>query len=249
MPGNVLLLFNYTDYAAEPWLEIGCRVLSVDIQHRSRKLPRFVTEGEHVKVNWDIWGIRRYVLNTPWLNPDFIISMAPCTDLAASGAKHWARKERERPGFQREAATLAMFHAELWADVPSVLENPVGALTRLWRPPDLYCHPYEYGGWLPEDDVHPDYPQYILPRDAYPKKTGLWLHGGAQAPVKRPVPVAPGWSIQQKKLGGKSLKTKNIRSATPRGLFRAIFDANRHHVDPVYARERLKAIEIVAGMN
>lgn len=32
---------------------------------------------------------------------------------------------------------------------------------------------------------------------------------------------------QTKKLGGKSLKTKNIRSATPRGLFRAIFLANR----------------------
>lgn len=34
---------------------------------------------------------------------------------------------------------------------------------------------------------------------------------------------SPMWA----KLGGKSLKTKNIRSASPRGFFKAVFEANR----------------------
>lgn len=33
-------------------------------------------------------------------------------------------------------------------------------------------------------------------------------------------------SDQHKKLGGRSLKTKNIRSATPRGFAQAVFEAN-----------------------
>ena len=35
-----------------------------------------------------------------------------------------------------------------------------------------------------------------------------------------------GYSDQHNKLGGKSLKTKNIRSATPRGFAQAVFEAN-----------------------
>jgi len=38
--------------------------------------------------------------------------------------------------------------------------------------------------------------------------------------------VRDGYSDQFKKLGGKSLKTKNIRSATPRGFAKAVMIAN-----------------------
>ena len=46
-------------------------------------------------------------------------------------------------------------------------------------------------------------------------------------PDKKPVDVEPGYSDQHKKLGGKSLKTKNIRSATPRGFAQAVFESNQ----------------------
>lgn len=87
-------------------------------------------------------------------------------------------------------------------------------------------HPYEYGGYLPTIDEHPIYPEYIKPRDAYPKKTCIWSGGGFCMPEKKPVAVMPGYSDQHNKLGGKSLKTKNIRSATPRGFANAVFIAN-----------------------
>jgi len=41
-----------------------------------------------------------------------------------------------------------------------------------------------------------------------------------------PVEPETGHSRQHLKLGGKSMKTKNIRSATPRGFAQAVFNAN-----------------------
>lgn len=48
--------------------------------------------------------------------------------------------------------------------------------------------------------------------------------GGFELPELKPVHVEPGFSDQHNKLGGKSLRTKNIRSATPRGFAQAIFE-------------------------
>ena len=106
-------------------------------------------------------------------------------------------------------------------------ENPVSVLSTLWRKPDYSFHPYEYGGYLPVSDEHPTYPEYIKPRDAYPKKTCIWSGNGFVMPAKKSVSIEPGYLDQYKKLGGKSLKTKNIRSATPRGFAKAVFLANK----------------------
>lgn len=71
----------------------------------------------------------------------------------------------------------------------------------------MYFHPWEYG-------------------DAYTKKTALW--GEFNEPVRTPVePIracAQGSWVQ--KLGGKSERTKELRSATPMGFARAFFLAN-----------------------
>lgn len=75
-------------------------------------------------------------------------------------------------------------------------------------------------------EAHPKWPDYIAPRDAYPKKTCLWTGGVFVMPATLPVTPEDGHSRQHLKLGGKSMKTKNIRSATPRGFARAVFEAN-----------------------
>ena len=46
-------------------------------------------------------------------------------------------------------------------------------------------------------------------------------------PTKVSVEPESGHSRQHLKLGGKSMKTKNIRSATPRGFARAVMESNR----------------------
>lgn len=79
---------------------------------------------------------------------------------------------------------------------------------------------------MPEDDLHPFFSDLIKPRDAYPKKTCIWSGNGFKWPHTSPVDVNDGYSDQHKKLGGKSKRTKVIRSLTPRGFARAVFLAN-----------------------
>lgn len=115
---------------------------------------------------------------------------------------------------------------------PWFIENPIGLISTLWRKPDMIFHPWHFGGYLPVGDVHPRWPKYIAPRDAYPKSTCLWYGGGFVWPVIRAVAVPEGYSDQYHMLGGKSKKTKQIRSETPRGFARAVFEANAHKYVP-----------------
>ena len=85
----------------------------------------------------------------------------------------------------------------------------------------------DYAGYLPDDDAHPIYPDVYPGRDRYNKNTCIWCGGGFIEPERRRIEPEhkdnPGW----KKCGGKSLKTKNIRSATPRGFAKAVFLENK----------------------
>ena len=111
--------------------------------------------------------------------------------------------------------------------MPYMIENPVSVLSSLWRKPDHVFHPCAYGGYLPENDKHPVFPDIIPPRDAYSKKTCLWTGNGFVMPEPNQVlpegDSNPGWA----KLGGKSSRTKMIRSLTPRGFAKAVMLANQ----------------------
>lgn len=161
--------------------------------------------------------------------PDIIFAFPPCTDMAVSGASAFESKRKKDPLFQEKAAFTAMIASRI-ADhfnIPYIVENPVSVLSTFWRKPDYIFNPWEYGGYLPENDIHPFFPEYINPRDAYPKKTCLWTGNGFIMPEKKIVQVKKGYSNQHLKLGGKSTKTKIIRSLTPRGFARAVFEANK----------------------
>tara|TARA_R110000782_G_scaffold223916_1_gene310874 strand:- start:263 stop:910 length:648 start_codon:yes stop_codon:yes gene_type:complete len=203
-----------------PWLEAGYSCLIVDTQ-----LPStfdFDADTGCYRSNLDA-GVLLECIDKPKL----VIAFPPCTDLAVSGAVHFESKRLKNPGFQEEAVDLAKLASTL--GVPYIIENPVSVLSTMWRKPNYYFHPSDYGGYLTSEEAeHPDYPEYIAPYDAYPKKTGIWHGNGAVEPAKKPVERPKGYSTQHKKLGGKSLKTKNIRSATARGWSRAVFEANEH---------------------
>lgn len=218
-------MFDGSGYAALPWAELGHTVYCFNAdsadhgsyeQYKVRHpLIHYVNAWIDAEFNFEI-------------RPDFIMAFPPCTDLAVSGSRHFARKREQNPAFQDEAASTARVAAALATkyNVPYMIENPVSVLSSMWRKPDYSFQPYEFGGYLPEGDAHPAFPEYILPRDAYPKKTCLWTGGGFIMPEKSAVPVAEGWSLQQKLLGGKSTKTKVIRSLTPRGFALAVAQYN-----------------------
>lgn len=229
---TAVFLYDFTGIMAQPWIAAGYTCISFDGQH-----PEGITQdGNWWKVGlWftgnmqsDLKAITASVHTITQVKPEFVFGFPECTHMAVSGARHFASKLEKDPDIQHRAARLAMlvehvanFYGAKWG-----AENPVSVLSSLWRKPDFTFHPYEYGGYLPVSDVHPIYPEHIKPRDAYPKKTCIWCGNGFQQPQIKCVPVDSGYSVQYHRLGGRSLKTKNIRSATPRGFATAVFLAN-----------------------
>ena len=230
--GIVISLYDYTGEAVRPWAEAGYECLCYDIQHDDTRVDLYRSGGSVNYLHADLHDINTLVsLYETFKDQPVVFGMAfpVCTDMAVSGAAHFAKKREADPDFQVKASDYAKWCAELFEDlrVPYFIENPVSVLSTLWRKPNYTFQPYEYGGYIPEAEaVHPIWPDYIAARDAYPKKTCLWTGCGFVMPEQKPVPVSGGYSTQHLKLGGKSMKTKNIRSATPRGFARAIFEAN-----------------------
>jgi hypothetical protein len=138
-----------------------------------------------------------------------ILAAPPCTDFAGSGAQYWKAKDADG----RTEASLALVDKtlEIISWYPNlkfwVLENPVGRLTTL-RPKlgkPWYFQPHWYG-------------------DAYTKKTGLWGNFNKDLPKNEVKPDPNSWIM---KLGGKSEKTKELRSMTPLGFAKAFYLANQ----------------------
>lgn len=139
-----------------------------------------------------------------------ILAAPPCTMFASSGAR-WKRTDHK----MIEALSVVDACLRLvmvCKPVFWVLENPVGKLVRYLGKPKMYFHPYEYG-------------------DPYTKKTCLW--GNFNPPIKSP--VKPEYKYDRKgrryspihfNTGGKSEKTKRLRSITPPGFAKAFFEAN-----------------------
>lgn len=218
---------------AQPWLEKGYQCILIDGQHK---------DGLHADPDnpmlkkWGMWidalGNGDAIVNLIGSMFDdvmFVFGFPECTDLAVSGAKHFASKLEKDPDIQNKALANALLVKKLGDhfNCPWGFENPVSVISTMYRKPNFYFHPYEFGGWIPESEAaHPCYPDHIAPRDAYPKKTGIWCGNGFKKPMSLPVEPEEGYSRQHLFLGGKSLKTKNIRSATPRGFAAAVSAAH-----------------------
>lgn len=226
--GTIICLCDLTGIMAQPWVDAGYRAVLVDPQHgvssndgRVERLAMTVIEA---------MPRLSEIIRTE--NVVFVAGFPPCTDVAVSGAKHFERKREAEPHFQAKAALVAEQCRTIGAisGAPWFFENPVSVFSSIFGRPEYVFNPYEYGAYLLENDVHPHYPDIIAPRDAYPKKTCLWAGGGFTMPDQKAVDFGVGYSMQFHKLGGKSEKTKNIRSATPRGFARAVFEANAPHL-------------------
>ena len=231
--GIVLSLYDFTGEALKPWAEAGYTCYAFDIQHP--------VEGHTT----DFWGLGNIhyrhadlhdqatlnAIQSEFGDKPVVFGMAfpVCTDMAVSGAAHFKRKAEANPFFQADAVGHATAVARMFNGmaIPYFIENPVSVLATKWRKPDYNFHPYEYGGYISDDQAeHPRWPEYIAARDAYPKKTCLWTGGGFKMPWTDPVAPEQGHSRQHLKLGGKSQRTKDIRSATPRGFATAVYEFN-----------------------
>lgn len=197
----ILSLFDYSGNWCLPYKEAGYDVYQVDIKHEINILD--------LDVEKDILPLGRIY---------GILAAPPCTDFSGSGAQYWKVKDEDG----RTAYSLSLVHKCLeivdktnpvfWA-----LENPVGRLPtlipRLGKP--WYFNPHEFAGWLQGEDAS---------RECYTKRTGIW--GVFNRPEKVTLPVVPGCNPIMS-LGGKSERTKELRSMTPKGFAYAFFSANQ----------------------
>lgn len=220
-------LFDGSGLMVQPWAEAGhtCYCFNYDGADHG-DYARLGAKVEHDNIHYiNAWIDNKFDFEVA---PDIIFAFPPCTDLAVSGAAHFEAKRKKNSTFQVEAVITCKVAARLAKtyNVPYMIENPVSVLSSLWRKPDYAFNPHEYGGYLPEDDTHPMFPDVIPARDAYVKKTCLWIGNGFIMPNVAPVAADsgdnPGWA----KLGGKSARTKTIRSLTPRGFAKAVYEAN-----------------------
>lgn len=244
MIGTVISLFDYSGNAVRDWARAGYDCHCLDISHPPGPRLEVVGNGQitywHSDLNFNGagWLIASAVARKA-VGRRVLFAWPPCEDMAISGNRHKAGKRAADPAFQWKAARRATRSAALARrhGFAFMVENPVGELCTLWRKPDHIWHPWQFGGYLPEGDTHPEWPKYIAPRDAYTKRTGAWVGGGFAMPDPKPVTpeilertTASGRVIRGSRqfmlLGGKSEKTKKIRNLGARGACRGFFEAN-----------------------
>jgi len=184
---DVISLYDYTGEMLRPWArfsKVNC--YAYDLQHNGsskRHGINYVHADLHNENTlWDI--VCRHNGKAA-----IVFGFPVCTDLAVSGARHFASKAAADPMFQKRAALHAQ-NVSLVAEalnVPYMVENPVSRLATLWRKPDHTFDPFEYGGYLSDSEAeHPRWPEYIAPRDGYSKRTCLWTGNGLIIPDKLP---------------------------------------------------------------
>jgi hypothetical protein len=138
-----------------------------------------------------------------------ILAAPPCTHFSVSGAQYWKEKDADGRTFDDiSILTACLMIIAKTTPIFWVIENPVGRMRRLLGSPQLIFNPCDFG-------------------DPYTKKTLLW--GKFNLPQKNmvePIRTSSQGSWLQN-LGGKSAKTKELRSRTPEGFAKAFMEANK----------------------
>ena len=161
-------------------------------------LPGFHREGNLIKIGVDV---RQWQL--PNQEIQAVFAFPPCTHLAVSGARWFQGK-----GLRKLSEAIDIFGTcveicersnALW-----FCENPVSVISSHFRKPDYIFHPCDYG-------------------DPWTKKTCLWVGGGFIMPPKNPVKAIQGSKMHKIPPGP---NRANLRSATPIGFAKAVFQSN-----------------------
>ena len=138
---KVLVACEFSGTVRDAFLALGHDAWSCDLLDTD-------SPGPHYK--GDVLKLLRHVRD--W---DLMVAHPPCTHLACSGARHFAKKQAS--GVQQQA--LDFVQQLLDANIPRIaLENPVGIISSRIRKPEQIIQPWQFG-------------------DSYQKTTCLWLRG------------------------------------------------------------------------
>ena len=182
---KVLVACEFSGIVRDAFMRRGHDAWSCDI------LPT-ESSGNHIRgdVLDNLNGLG-YFIESGW---DLMIAHPPCTHLAVSGARWFKNKQKERWEAIKFFMSLVEAPIERWC-----IENPVSIMSTVFRKPDQYIQPWEFG-------------------HGETKKTGLWLKN---LPLLKPTNIVPGrenrvWKMPPSKDRGK------LRSLTYTGIANAM---------------------------
>lgn len=205
---TLLSLFDYTGNWAQPFLNSGWNVILCDIKHERNKNVDYVTTfGDISEFNTEFM-YENIFQNFGTI--DGILAAAPCTDFAVSGARHFKEKDEDgRTDKSVEIVYQTLRIIDLCMPDFWVIENPISRIHKLVPEigePVMYFNPCDFG-------------------EPYTKKTALYGKFNTNLKQNRVEPTEG--SKMHKLYGGKSEKTKELRSVTPMGFARAFCEANK----------------------
>jgi len=124
---RVLIACEYSGAVRDAFIRAGHYAASCDL------LPSDSPLGDHYQ------GNVLDILDHGW---DLMVAHPPCTHLAVSGAKHFAKKQAS--GVQQDALSFV----QMLLDAPILriaLENPISIISSRIRKPDQIIQPYQFG--------------------------------------------------------------------------------------------------------
>lgn len=140
---TALILFRITKGAAKMKVLVACeesQAVTIELRklgHEAYSCDIIECSGGHPE-----WHIKQDVIPLLKEQWDMIIAFPPCTHLAASGARHFAKKQAD--GRQENAINFFMKIAN--ANCKKIaIENPIGIMSTQWRKPDQIIQPWQFG--------------------------------------------------------------------------------------------------------
>lgn len=204
---TLLSLFDYTGNWGMPFAkDPHWNVILVDIKHIDTPF------SDIMDIDYEF--LMEYVFE-PFGTVDGILASVPCTEFAVSGARWFGEKDKDgrtQKAIDLVYKTLAIIECcnpDFW-----VIENPVSRIHNLVPElgnPRMYFNPCDFG-------------------DPYTKKTALYGNFNSNLNYNRVHPVEG--SKMHRMYGGKSERTKEMRSETPLGFSNAFYEANKNYVYP-----------------
>ena len=141
---RVLIACEESQTVCKAFRDLGHESYSCDIQECSGGHPEWHIMGDCLPILGGCCEVQTmdrisHVIPDKW---DLIIAHPPCTDLAVSGARWFAEKQKDG----RQQKSIVFFMQMALAECDRVaIENPVCIMSSAWRKPDQIIQPWQFG--------------------------------------------------------------------------------------------------------
>ena len=141
---RVLVACEESQEVCKAFRELGHEAYSCDLQDCSGGHPEWHILGDCLPILGGCCEVQTmdkisHEIPGKW---DLIIAHPPCTDLAVSGARWFAEKQKD--GRQQKSIVFFMQMALAECDRVAV-ENPISIMSSAWRKPDQIIQPWQFG--------------------------------------------------------------------------------------------------------